>query len=861
MKKPWFLKSPLVRRHPVALAILVGASALHSVSAASQQATPAAPAALKEWPRLRSAIPADPAIEQRIRGILSGMTLAQKVGQMTQPEIKSITPDQVREYYIGSVLNGGGSWPGRKKDASVADWLALATRYYEASMATDLKVKIPVIWGTDAVHGHNNVRGATIFPHNIGLGAARDPGLVEDIGRSTGRAVRATGIQWVFGPTLAVAQDIRWGRTYESFSDDPVLVKEYAARYTRGLQGRFDGDANAVATAKHFIGDGGTAGGKDQGVNHATREEMINVHGAGYFGALEAGAQTVMASFNSWRDPAGVEHGKMHGNRELLTDALKVRMGFDGFVVSDWNGIAQIPGCSDSSCAQAIKAGIDMVMVPDDWRNFIANTIRQVERGEIPMERIDDAVTRILRVKLRAGLFNGAPAGGRFAGSATAVVDRALARDAVRKSLVLLKNNRGVLPLTRSARVLVVGKSANSMQNQTGGWTLTWQGTENTNADFPNGDTILDGMREHAGAGRVVLSENAAGVDVRGFDAVIAVIGESPYAEGQGDIVPSDTLRHTRRHPEDLAVLRAVSGRGVPVVTVFVSGRPAYVNDLINLSDAFVAAWLPGTEGKGVADVMYRAAAAGRQAVFQGKLPFNWPGSDCGIAGGAPAVLFKRGYGLDAGAEQMVGELPVESAAACAARDRVSIFPASTQAGFQLLAAGINGELLGGALSAELAGPVMLPPAMPRLKVENAQIHTQQDARRLTWLAPAVLIARAGDSIDLSQFAKRDGVLRFDVVVSAAPNGPVTVGMECGAGCRGAATVTRALRDAAGKGRKTISVPLKCLAENGADLSRIQVPFRLEATAPLVAAFTRIEVAMDGSAAYASPASAACPTE
>jgi beta-glucosidase len=296
-----------------------------------------------DWPAIKSRLPADPALEARVRKIVASMSLAQKIGQMTQAEIKSITPAQVTKYHIGSVLNGGGSWPGGNKHAGIGDWLALSDRYYDASMATDAAIKVPIIWGIDAVHGDNNVFGATMFPHNIGLGAAHDPALIEAIGAATARAVRATGVEWVFAPTLAVAQNARWGRTYESFSTEGPLVRAYARAYVAGLQGDF-GDHNVMATAKHFIGDGATHNGTDQGDARVSQNDMINVHGAGYFGAIEAGVQSVMASYSSWNDvAAGVDYGKMSGARALLTGALKDKMGFQGFVVSDWNAIGQLP--------------------------------------------------------------------------------------------------------------------------------------------------------------------------------------------------------------------------------------------------------------------------------------------------------------------------------------------------------------------------------------------------------------------------------------------------------------------------------------------------------------------------------------
>jgi beta-glucosidase len=502
--------------------------------------------------RQATPFPRDAAQEARIRDILAHMTLAQKVGQMTQAEIHSITPAEVRDYAIGSVLNGGGSWPGERRDASLADWLALADAWWDAAPSVGDGTRIPPIWGTDAVHGHNNVRGMTLFPHNIGLGAAHDPALVERIGEAVAAQVRATGIDWVFAPTLAVVRDDRWGRTYEGFSQAPEIVAAYAGPYVTGLQGRFDpaGRPTVVATAKHFLGDGGTDHGADQGETRASAAELVRVHGAGYVPAIAAGVQTVMASFSSWTTtgpdldgrPLAFANAKNTGNRWLLTDLLKDRMGFDGFVVSDWDALAQVTGtdaqgrvvaCTRDACAQAINAGIDMVMVPFAWKTFIANTVAQVQSGAIPLARIDDAVTRILRVKLRAGLLRLDGPGTRpsqrpGAGDLAATTPRALARQAVRESLVLLKNDRGVLPLARGTRVLVVGRNADNLANQAGGWSITWQGTGVTQADYPHAESVLAGIRAAVGAANVSYSEDAAGVDVGRFQAVVAVIGETP---------------------------------------------------------------------------------------------------------------------------------------------------------------------------------------------------------------------------------------------------------------------------------------------------------------------------------------------
>ncbi|NGZ88592.1 glycoside hydrolase family 3 protein [Duganella aceris] len=817
----------ILRRAVLAATLAIGANVI------------AAPAAkpLADWPHITSAVKQDKAMEARIKQIVAGMTLAQKVGQMTQPEIKFSTPEDIRKYYIGSVLNGGGSWPNGNKHASAADWVKLADAYYDASMNTDMKVQIPVIWGIDAMHGNSNMYGATLFPHNIGLGAANDPKLIGEMAKSVAKAVRATGIDWVFAPTLAVVRDDRWGRTYESFSEDPAIVKAYAGVYVKGLQGNLKDDSTVVATAKHFVGDGGTAEGKDRGENQSTMAEMINIHAQGYYPALQAGVQTVMASFNSWNDvKGGTNHGKMHGSKELLTDALKTKMGFDGLVVSDWNAITEVPGCAEDSCAASINAGVDLVMVPEKWKSFIANTIAQVEKGEIPMSRIDDAVTRILRVKLRAGLFDGKkPSQNAYAGKQEALVYRDLARQAVRESLVLLKNNGGVLPLARGKKILVVGKSADSMMNQSGGWSLTWQGTDNKNSDYTVGDTILAGIQDAVGKDNVSFSENAADVDVSKFDAVIAVIGETPYAEGDGDIGPSGTLRLSGRHPEDLAVLKAVSGKGKPVVTVLVTGRPLYANDIINLSDSVVSAWLPGTEGKGVSDVLFRKADGKVNADFRGKLSFSWPKSACqsplNVGDAAYDPLFKYGYGLTYASKANVPALDAGvPAGGCGTTTSMPVYNPSDRSTYAL---SVNSGGKDVALGADLNAVFNLP----TVKVETAQINTQQDAKRLTWTGAAKLSATAAQAQRVPAVASTDGALQFDVIVSAAPQGKVSVGMETVE--LDASVVFQRL---VGKGKQTIKIPLSCFSAKGLPLTALSTPFSVSADAPFAATFANIQL-------------------
>ncbi len=602
----------------------------------------------EDWPHITSEIQKDPAIEQQVQGMLARMSLDEKIGQMVQAEIQEVSPAEVREYHLGSVLSGGGSYPHANKYANVEDWLRLADQYWDASMdESDGKVAIPIIWGIDAVHGHSNVIGATLFPHNIGLGAARDPQLLYKIGRVTAREVLATGIDWTFGPTLAVVRDDRWGRSYEGYTEFAAFSADYAYAIVRGLQGRLR-EQNILATAKHFLGDGGTQNGDDQGNTILSESDLLTIHANGYFGAIKAGVQTIMVSFSSWNGK------KIHGSKYLINEILKNRMGFDGLVVSDWNGIGQVEGCNNGSCAQAVNAGIDLFMIPyrSDWKAFIANTKSQVLAGQIPLTRINDAVRRILRVKLRMGaLTTKRPSSRPLAGSSEllgAPEHRDVAREAVRKSLVLLKNNAHLLPLKRDLRVFVAGKSANSPANQNGGWTITWQGTGNLPSDYRGTTTILSGIQQ--AASQVTYSANGQGANPQAHDVAIVVIGETPYAEGYGDIDTDATLEHARLYPEDLEVLKRVHSQGVPIVTVFVSGRPLYTNKEINLSQSFVAAWLPGSEGGGIADVLFQKSGGGVNFDFTGRLSFSWPKEPCQVPLNVATVgydpLFPYDYGL-----------------------------------------------------------------------------------------------------------------------------------------------------------------------------------------------------------------------
>ena len=513
-------------------------------TALSQQAK--ASANISIWPKLDIAVKADVDIERKVTSLLATMTLEQKVAQMIQPEIRDITVEDMRKYGFGSYLNGGGAFPNNDKHATPSDWVNLAEAMYQASIDDSLDGnRIPTMWGTDAVHGHNNVIGATLFPHNIALGATNNPELIEKIAAITATEVMVTGIDWVFAPTVAVVRDDRWGRTYEGYSEDPEIVREYSAAIVKGLQGAADkdflGDKRVISTIKHFIGDGGTEGGDDQADNLSSEQELFDIHAQGYVGGLTAGAQSVMASFNSW-------HGsKIHGNKYLLTDVLKGKMGFDGFVVGDWNGHGQVKGCSNESCPQAVNAGLDIFMVPTDaWQPLYENTIAQVKSGEIAQTRIDDAVSRILRVKFRAGLFDKpSPLNRTLSGKTEligAIEHRDVARQAVRESLVLLKNKNNLLPLSANQRVLVAGDGADNIGKQSGGWTITWQGTNNFNNDFPGGSSIYEGIKQQVNAQGGSVELNVDGNYQTKPDVAIVVFGEQ-NGQHAGTIILKNNLK------------------------------------------------------------------------------------------------------------------------------------------------------------------------------------------------------------------------------------------------------------------------------------------------------------------------------
>jgi beta-glucosidase len=574
----------------------------------------------------------DPTIEKKVDALLAQMTLDEKIGQMVQVDSSAlINKNDIANYFIGSVLSGGDSVPPDGK--SPQNWLKFATNF--ESYALQTRLKIPLIYGIDTVHGHNDVDGAVIFPHNIGMGAAHDPQLVEREERVTAEEMAGTGMRWAFAPCIAVAQDERWGRTYESYSEDPALVSELGAAAVRGFQGdQLSSDPTSVlASAKHYIGDGGTKDGLDQGNMVCDEATLRKLYLPPYQDAVKAGVGSVMVSYSSWNGD------KMSAQKYLLTDVLKNELGFKGFVVSDWAAIDQISKNYKKDVERCINAGMDMVMIPhgldttNNYLEFINDLKLLVAKGKVPQSRIDDAVRRILRVKFAMGLFDEPPVNPALTAAIGSPEHRAVARQAVRESLVLLRNLNYALPLSKKfKRIAVVGEAADDLGVQCGGWTVGWQGGHGNVTH--GGTTILEAIRKAVPDTQVIYSPEATNLD--NIEAIIAVVGEDPYAEGAGNRTNLDLSAH------DVDLILRAKDSGAPLTTILISGRPLVLGSSLNACNAFIAAWLPGTEGQGVADVLFGDYNP------TGKLPRAWPSSSDHLSAldkdGHP--YFPIGYGL-----------------------------------------------------------------------------------------------------------------------------------------------------------------------------------------------------------------------
>lgn len=804
-----------------------------AANAAEQSTTGDGTAHPEIWPKYDYPVPVNQQDETRITDLLKRMTLEEKIGQLVQGDICCLTPADVKKYHLGSVLAGGNSGPGGNDFAPAPEWLKLADQFWDASIDKSGGVAgIPVIWGIDAVHGHANVIGATVFPHNIGLGAAHDPELIERIGAATAVEVAVTGQDWTFAPTVTVPQDFRWGRAYEGYSSDPALVSSYVGAMVRGLQGPVGqrdmlGHGKVLASTKHFLADGGTFEGVDQGNARISETALRDIHGAPYGQAMDGGVATVMASFSSWQGR------KMTGNGSLLTGVLRGRMNFGGFVVSDWNAHGQVEGCTVSACPQALLAGVDMYMAPDSWKPIWENLLSETKAGHIPMARVDEAVARILRVKMRMGLFEAGKPSSRMYGGHWDMLGspqhRMIAREAVRKSLVLLKN-QGVLPIRPNARVLVAGDGGDDVARAAGGWTITWQGSGLNNGMFPGSTTLWKGISDEitSAGGSTELSPD--GRFKKRPDVAVVVFGEKPYAEFQGD---RKSLQLDPELTKPFETMRRLKAQGIPVVAVMLTGRPLFVNAALNIADAFVVAWLPGTEGAGLADVIIGDAAGKPRFDFTGRLPAPWPRS----ADMKDGSLWPFGSGLNYNSPKSAwARLSVDPGVANAGDARL-LFSAGQPAGDRTLN-------LRAADGASLTRITTVPSSAlgGRVSVTAANTTLQEGARRFTLRSGgAVVSINAPGSTNFSREANGDVLLLITARVWTKPVA-ASVSMGCGGtACRGQSGLILPVT----AGYVRYGIPLRCLASKGADMARIVEPFALAVRGPADLAISEVRLGTD----------------
>lgn len=578
-------------------------------------------------------------ISERVENLLSQMTLDEKIGQMTQADRTALNSvNDIAAYYLGSILSGGGAAPS---DNTPTGWADMYDNYQQSALST--RLGIPLIYGVDAVHGHNNLKNAVIFPHNIGMGCTRNPELIEEASRITALEVAATGIDWNFGPCIAVPRDERWGRTYEGYGETAELAQMFGAAAVKGFQGdTLSQSASILGCAKHYIGDGATDGGVDRGDAVISEEELRAIHLPGYISAIEQGVGSVMASYSSWNGD------KLHGHKYLITDVLKGELGFDGFVVSDWQAIDQLEGDYASDIEKSINAGIDMVMVPYDYTNFINTLKTVVQNGLITEERIDDAVRRILTQKFKLGLFENPLSDRNLISSVGTEEHREVARQCVRESLVLLKKKDGVLPIPKSdVNIFLAGSHANNIGNQCGGWTISWQGSS---GNITRGTTVMFALIEALQSGQVYYSEDGDFENLEA-DYSVVVIGETPYAEGAGDRTDL-TLSMS-----DIKLVKKMKALGKPVVVILMSGRPMIVEPILHYADAIFAAWLPGTEGSGITDVLLGDYQP------KGLLSHSWPRSmdqiPVNIGDEDYDPLYEYGFGITTFDDSPAGSSPV----------------------------------------------------------------------------------------------------------------------------------------------------------------------------------------------------------
>jgi len=802
------------------------------------------------WPVVDAGLKLDSVVELRIDGLLLAMTAADKVGQIVQADLGSITPQEMQTYRLGSILEGGNSAPGAHEYATVEQWVETRDLYWEAAMSPreDGGVLIPPVFGIDAVHGHNNVIGGTVFPHNIGLGAANNPGLIRKIAEVTAKELVVTGHDWTFAPTLAVVRNDRWGRTYEGYSEAPDIVVSYAPEVVKGLQGEpgtdnYLGAGRVISTAKHFVGDGGTDHGKDTGNNSMSEEDLRDIQAAGYPAAIEAGVSSVMASFSSWQGM------RMHGHKGLLNDILKGRWNYEGFVVGDWNGHGLIEGCTNTNCPDTINSGLDMFMAPDSWKALYHSTLDQVNEGVISAERLDDAVRRILRVKIAAGLLDKPKPSERAMVGDNSILGapehKAIARQAVRESLVLLKNN-GLLPLAPKSKILVAGDGADSIAKISGGWTLTWQGGGLDNKLFPNGESIYQGIQTAANAAGGQAELSVDGTYSEKPDVAIVVFGEDPYAEFVGD---REHVGYDPAGSKEILMLRRLQEAGIPVVSVFISGRPMWVNAEINASDAFVAAWLPGTEGGGVADVLFSRADGRVHHDFKGRLSYSWPRSAIQAAVNLGDddydPQFAYGSGFSYASSHDLPTLSEDSGLENFDQFDPKLFyqKGKVQAPWQMYYGSGDGEwqLIDSKVSYETAA----------LAMKRGDHNAQEDAWQLSWNGEGLAQVFLGNK-DIGYGYQRETMAAMELVVdykvTKAPTKTVAIGWGCDIAqddCMARLSLNAVLEAAKVGEWQSLRLSLACFDQKGVNMANTRIPFFLETDGELELSFSQVRLEAD----------------
>ena len=840
----------------------------------AEPATAIAASEATDWSRLVSRARRDEALEREIESILGEMTLEEKLGQMIQAEVQQFKPGDIETYKIGSGLNGAGVWPAKNRFSSPLVWAEMVDGYWSAAERSfaGRPFRIPFAWATDAVHGHNNLFNATVFPHNLGLGATRDAELIRRIGEVTAAELAASGMDWTFAPTVAVPLDARWGRFYEGYSQDPEVVRSFAEAMVLGLQGdehdARSAELRVLSSIKHWIGDGGTRWGVDRGANYCSEEELLELHAPGYAAALAAGAQVVMVSFSSWVHERNYDftpevglpyNGKMHGSRYLIRDVLKERMGFDGVVLTDWDGHCEVTKCTLKDARYCINAGADILMVEarGDWLAILDHTRRDLEEGHIVPERIDDAVRRILRVKWRSTLREKVrPAEREVVRDADRIVGcaahRTVAREAVRKSLVLLKNDGRLLPLARNRRVLVAGSAADSLPKHLGGWSLSWQSNHLAPEDFPSALTLAGALQAALEPGCFVRHRSGELLGDTGADVAVVALGEDAYAEMMGDIRPWDSLEYASLKPSyahDLALLHELNAARVPVVCVYFGGRPLYMNEEINLSRSFIAAWLPGIAGEGIADLLLRAPDSSVEHEFTGTLPCAWPATPYGFRltrpmephthgshpeyAGDDEVLFPVGYGLrvaNAVTAPRYRLYPRATVAdpAPALNDLVLLGPGEDPR-LTLRIAG-NGFWVGADVSRVQRTEALLGELQPiNRKGVNDAVHVYFNGR----IASLYLQLPDWNVEDMRGYLAAKAELAFDIRIHALGKGPVRLSAHNRFPSVGVWDATSLFVGLPVGEWTRVRIPLRELAAAGSDFSKVNVPFMLHTEAEM----------------------------